>query len=46
MAMQLEVLRFVHHTHPAATELRDDAIVRNGFADHCSVTILDITSSP
>jgi len=22
------------HTHPAATELREDAIVRDGLADH------------
>src|SRR5579862_9863457 len=34
MPVQLEVFGFVHHTHPAATELREDAIVRNGLADH------------
>src|ERR1700676_4007699 len=34
MAMQLEVFGFVDHTHPAATELRDDAIVRDGLGDH------------
>src|ERR1700692_392075 len=34
MTVQLEVFRFVHHTHPAATELRENAIVRNGLADH------------
>src|SRR6202521_4494681 len=34
MAGQLEVFRFVHYTHPAATELREDAIVRDGLADH------------
>jgi len=34
MAMQLEVIGFVDHTHASATKLRDDAIVRNGFADH------------
>ena len=34
MAAQLEVFGFIHHTHPAATELREDAIVRDGFADH------------
>ena len=34
MAVQLEVFGFVHHTHPAATELREDAIVRDGLADH------------
>ena len=32
--VQLEVFGFVDHTHPAATELREDAIVRDGFADH------------
>jgi hypothetical protein len=34
VAVQLEVFGFVHHTHPAATELRENAIVRDGFADH------------
>ncbi len=34
MAVQLEVFGFVHHTHPAAAELFNDAIVRDGFADH------------
>ena len=29
------VLRFVNHTHAPATELRDDAVVRDGLADHC-----------
>lgn len=28
------VLRFVDHTHPATAELLDDAIVRNGLANH------------
>ena len=29
MAVQLEVFGFVHHTHPAATELREDSVMRN-----------------
>jgi hypothetical protein len=33
-AMQPCVLRFIDHTHPATTELLDDAVVRNGLADH------------
>jgi hypothetical protein len=33
-AMQSRVLGFVYHTHAATTELLDDAIVRNGLADH------------
>src|ERR1700730_17274629 len=31
---QLQVLGFIHHTHPATAELLDDAIVRDGLADH------------
>ena len=34
MAVQLEIFRFVDHTHAAATELLQDAIVRDGLADH------------
>jgi hypothetical protein len=34
VAMQLEVFGFVHHTHPAATELRENAIVRDDLANH------------
>ena|ERR1700674_2867303 len=34
MAAQLEVFRFVDHTHPAAAELRENAIMRDGFTDH------------
>ena len=32
-AVELHVLGFVDHTHAAATELLDDAVVRNGLAD-------------
>ena len=31
---KLSVLGLVHHTHPAAAEFLDDAIVRDGLADH------------
>jgi len=33
-AMQLYVLSLVDHAHAAATQLLDDAVVRNGLADH------------
>jgi hypothetical protein len=36
--VQLYVLSFVDDTHPAAAELLDDAVMRDGFADHVSVT--------
>src|SRR5713226_8553860 len=32
--MQLYVLGLVDHTHTAAAEFLDDAVVRNGLADH------------
>jgi hypothetical protein len=32
--MQLYVLSLVDHTHPSAAQLLDDAVVRNGLADH------------
>ncbi len=28
------VLRLINNSHPAATELLDDAVVRDGLADH------------
>ena len=34
MAMQPHVLGFVDHTHPAAAQLLDDAVVRDGLTDH------------
>jgi hypothetical protein len=34
MAAQLEVFGLVHHTHTAAPELLQDAILGDGFADH------------
>jgi hypothetical protein len=33
-AMQGYVLGFVNHTHSVAADLLDDAIVRNGLANH------------
>ena len=33
-AMQSRVLGFVDHTHPATAELLDNAVVRDGLADH------------
>ena len=35
-AAELDVLGFVDHTHPAAAELLDNAVVRDGLADHWS----------
>ena len=32
--MQGHVLGLVNHTHPAAAELLDDAVMRNGLTDH------------
>jgi hypothetical protein len=34
-AAPFQVLRLVDHTHPAAAEPRQNAIMRNGFPDHC-----------
>src|SRR6202034_1248927 len=33
-AVQAEVFSLVDHTHPAATELFDDAVMRDGLANH------------
>ena len=33
-AAQLGVFRLVNHAHAATTELLDDAVVRDGLADH------------
>ena len=32
-AMELGVFGLIHHTHTAATELFDDAVMRDGLAD-------------
>jgi hypothetical protein len=32
--MQTRVFSLVDHTHPATTELLNDAVVRDGLADH------------
>ena len=36
--MQPSVLSLVDHTHPAATKLLDDAVMRDGLADHRLIT--------
>ena len=33
-ATELHILSLVDHAHPAATEFLDDAVVRDGLADH------------
>src|SRR6266849_1139520 len=33
---ELHILSLVHHTHPSTTELLNDAVVRDGLADHWS----------
>ena len=33
-ASEFNVLGLVHHTHPTTAELLDNAIVRDGLADH------------
>jgi hypothetical protein len=33
-AVELDVLSFVHHTHAAAAQHLDDAVVRDGLANH------------
>ena len=34
---ELGVLGFVHHAHPAPSELLDDSVMRDGLADHGQV---------
>ena len=38
-AAEFSVLGLVHHTHPTTAELLDDAVVRDGLADHYSPNI-------
>jgi len=35
-AMQPRVFGFIDHAHAPAAEFLDDAVVRDGFADHCA----------
>src|SRR4051794_14529806 len=41
-AMESSVLGLVDHTHPAAAQLLDDAVVRDGFADHGIAAMLGV----
>jgi len=34
VAAELEVFRLIHNAHTSATDLLDDAVVRDGLADH------------
>ncbi len=34
MAAEARVLGFIHHPHAAAAQLGEDAVVRDGVADH------------
>src|SRR5215468_9477405 len=34
MTTKVKVLRLIHHTHPAPTQLPQHAIMRDGLADH------------
>ena len=43
--VQCQVFGFVHHTHPAAAELFEDAIVRDGLADHDANLTSEILAS-
>src|SRR6266566_3718519 len=38
--VETSVLRFVNHSHPAAAELLDDAVMRDGLADHAEKPLL------
>ncbi len=37
---ELNILGPVNHTHPPAAELLNDAVMRDGLADHCLETAL------
>jgi len=38
--VQTTILSFVNDSHPAATKLFDDVVMRNGLANHCWQTVL------
>src|SRR5215472_2367330 len=40
------VFRLIHHTHPACAELADDAVMRDGPADHGVRSISVVVESP
>ena len=37
-APELDVLGLVDHTHPAATQLLNDSVVRNGLTNHSEIS--------
>ena len=39
VAAELQVLGFVHHAHAAAAHFREDAVVRDGLANHRGIEI-------
>ena len=43
-AAQLGVLSLVNHTHPAASQLFNDPVVRNGVADHQGLNLMKKSS--
>jgi len=43
-AVELDVFGLVKHTHPAAAELFEDAVVRNGLAYHGRETLSLMTN--
>ena len=43
VATELQVFRLVHNTHPAPTQLLDNAVVRDGLADHRPESYVDET---
>ena len=45
MAVQLEVFGLIHHTHPAAAELFQNPIVRDGLANHRELMAVTLSFS-
>src|SRR6185437_15963544 len=38
-ATEIEILGLVHHTHPSAAQFLEDAIMRDGLADHLGLEV-------